>query len=57
MQAMVGEDVYLSTAQFVLQAAHLWDLNKLLNDDLKLTIYGYGLAKAIFDNKGEFQLI
>lgn len=57
LQTMVGEEIYLTTGQYILQAAHLWDLNKLLRDDLKIKVHGYGLAKAIFDNNGEFELI
>ncbi len=57
MQVLVGTDVYLTTAQFVLQAAHLWDLKKTMCENIDLTVHGYGLAKAIFSNNGKFKII
>jgi len=57
LQVLVGGEVYLSTGAFVLQATSLWELNELLKEHLKMTIHGYGLAKAIFDNNGEFEII
>ena len=56
LQVLVGGEVYMSTGAFVLQATSLWELNEVLKD-VKMTIHGYGLAKAIFDNNGEFEII
>jgi len=57
LQVLVGGEVYLSTGAFVIQATSLWELNKSYKGHLNMTIHGYGLAKAIFDNNGEFEII
>lgn len=57
MNVLVGEDVYLTTPQFILQAAHLWDINTQLKDDLNIKIHGYGLSKAIFKSNGNYNII
>ncbi len=57
VQVRVGTDVFISTGAFALQAAHLWNLGQAMPDDLRLGIHGFGLAKAIFDADGDFEVL
>ncbi len=57
IQVMVGTDMYMSTGPFILQAGYLWDLKEILPKDNNIIIHGYGLAKAIYENSGEYGII
>lgn len=52
-----GNEVFISTAALVLQAEYLWTLKTEMPDDLNMEVHGYGLAKAIIDAKGDFEVI
>ncbi len=53
----VGSEVFISTGALVLQAEYLWTLKTEMPDDLAMDVHGYGLAKAIIEADGDFEVI
>lgn len=53
----VGNEVFISEMELVMQAEWLWEIVRTAPEDTKITVHGRGMCPAVVKAKGEFEVL